>query len=247
MGARSSALGHTSACLRDEWSLFNNVAGLAEQEKATASFSYDVQPGFPSFNKMAGAFAMPIKTGVAGLGLFRFGDDLYSEQLISLGFSNTLGLASLGIKANYIQYRASGFGTKGVFSISFGGIAKLAEKIFIGAYVTNINQPDISKTEKEKLPTNLVLGIGVQITAQTFFATELEKDLNNPVRWKSAIEYKPFKRFVVRTGFSANPTSLFFGFGFRPNRFSVDYAYQHQFVIGSRHQATIGYSLRKRP
>ncbi len=247
MGARSSALGHTSACLQDEWSLFNNIAGLAALEKPAASFSYDALPGFPSFNKMAGVFAMPVKPGVAGLGLFRFGDDLYSEQIISMGFSNTLGLASLGIKINYIQYRATGFGTKGVFSVSFGGIAKLAETIFIGAYVTNINQPDISKTEKEKLPTNLVLGVGAKITSQTFFATELEKDLNNPVRWKSGIEYAPFKKFVARTGFSINPTAIFFGFGFRPKRFSLDYAYQHDFVIGSRHQATVGYSFGKRP
>ena len=247
MGARASALGQATACLQDEWSLFNNVAGLAGLDRSAASFSYDTQPGFPSFNKMAGVFSMPIKPGIAGLGLFRFGDDLYSEQIISMGFANTLGLASLGIKANYIQYQASGFGTKGVFSISFGGIAKLAEKIFIGAYVSNINQPHISKTEKEKLPTNLVLGLGAQITPQAFFATELEKGLDHPVRWKSGIEYKPFKKFVARTGFSVNPTCIFFGFGFRPRRFSLDYAYQHHFVIGSRHQATVGYSFAKKP
>ena len=241
MGARSSALGNASACLRDEWSLFNNVAGLATIERTVASFSYDTQPGFASFNRMAGVYAMPIKPGVAGMGVFRFGDDLYSEQIISAGFSNTFGLASLGIKANYIQYKASGFGTKGVFSISFGGIANLAEKLLVGAYVSNINQPDISKTESEKLPTYLVLGIGAQITTQTFLTSELEKDLDNRVRWKSGIEYKPFKKFIARTGFTLNPTTLAFGFGFHPTKFSLNYGYQHNFVIGSRHQATIAY------
>lgn len=247
MGARSSALGNASACLRDEWSLFNNVAGMASVEKTAASFSYDAQPGFASFNRMAAIFAMPIKPGVAGAGVFRFGDDLYSEQIISIGFSNTFGLASLGIKANYIQYNASGFGTKGLFSVSFGGIAKLTEKIFVGGYVTNINQPDISKTESEKLPTLLALGVGAQITSETFFSTELEKDLGNPVKWKSGIEYKAFKKFVARTGFSVNPTTLSFGFGFRPRKFSLDYAYQHNFVIGSRHQASIGYFFGRIP
>ena len=247
MGGRSSALGYASACLQDEWSLFNNVAGLAKLERPAASLSYDAQPGFAPFNKMAGLFAMPCKPGVAGVGLFRFGDDLYSEELISLGFANTFRLASLGIKANYIQYKASGFGSKGVLSIGFGGIAKLAEKIFIGAYVTNINQPNLSKTEKEKLPTNLVLGVGVQITAQTFFTSELEKGLVDPVRWKSGIEYKPFKKFLARTGFSVNPTTLFFGFGFRPRGFSLDYAYQHHFLIGARHQATVGYHFGRMP
>lgn len=247
VGARSSGLANASACLQDEWSLFNNVAGLASQENTAASFTYDAQPGFAPFNKMAGVFAMHIKPGVAGIGLFRFGDDLYSEQIICVGFANTFGLASLGVKVNYIQYTSSGFGTKGVFSVSFGGIAKLTEKIFIGAHVVNINQPDISKTESEKLPTTLILGVGAQITSQTFFTTELEKDLNYPLKWKTGIEYKPFKKFSARTGFSVNPESIFFGFGFRPKRFSLDYAYQHNFVIGSRHQATVGYTFNRKP
>lgn len=246
MGGRSSGLAHASACLEDEWSLFNNVAGLADLKKTAASFTYDAQPGFASFNKMAGVFAMPIKPGIVGVGLFRFGDELYNEQILTIGFANTYGLASLGVKVNYIQYTASGFGSKGVFSVSFGGIAKLTEKIFVGAHVININQPDISKNENEKLPTILVLGIGARITTQAFFATELEKDLDHPLKWKTGIEYKPFKKFTARTGFSINPGMLFFGFGFNPTKFSLDYAYQHNFVIGSRHQATVGYFFGRR-
>jgi hypothetical protein len=246
MGARSSGLSNASACLKDEWSLFNNVAGLADLKKTAASVTYDTQPGFAPFNKMASVFAMPIKPGVAGVGFFRFGDDLYNEQVFTIGFANTYGLASLGVKVNYIQYTASGFGSKGVFSVSFGGIAELAEKIFLGAHVININQPDISKNESEKLPTILVVGIGAQITTQTFFTTELEKDLDHPLKWKTGFEYKAFKKFTARTGFSINPGILYFGFGFQQTKFSLDYAYQHNFVIGSRHQATVGYFLGRR-
>lgn len=246
MGARSSGLAQASACLKDEWSLFNNVAGLANLKKTAASSTYDTQPGFASFNRMASVFAMPVKPGVAGMGFFRFGDDLYNEQILTIGFANTYGLASLGVKVNYIQYTVSGFGSKGVFSVSFGGIANLTEKISVGAHVININQPDISKNENEKLPTILVLGIGAQITTQAFFATELEKDLDHPLKWKTGIEYKPFKKFSVRTGFSINPGMLFFGFGFQQPKFSLDYAYQHNFVIGSRHQATVGYFFGRR-
>jgi hypothetical protein len=246
MGARSSGLSHASSCLKDEWSLFNNVAGLADLKKTAASFTYDTQPGFAPFNKMASVFSMPISPGVAAVGFFRFGDELYNEQVLTIGFANTYGLASLGVKVNYIQYTASGFGSKGVFSVSFGGIAKVAEKISVGAHVININQPDISKNENEKLPTILVLGIGAQITTQAFFATELEKDLDHPLKWKTGIEYKPFKNFAARTGFSINPGMLFFGFGFHKTKFSLDYAYQHNFVIGSRHQATVGYFFGRR-
>lgn len=246
MGARSCGLAYASGGLVDEWSLFNNVAGLAKVEKLSAAFAYDTQPSFKSFNRMAAVFAVPLKLGVAGAGIFRFGDELYNEQIVSVGFSNTFGLASLGLKANYIQYNAPGFGTKGIFSISFGGIATLTEKISVSAHIANINQPNISKSEKEKLPTILLMGLGAQLTTQTFFTTELEKDLQNPVKWKTGVEYQPFKKFICRTGFSINPDAIFFGFGFRPMKFKLDYAYQHNFTLGSRHQATVGYIFKSK-
>ncbi len=245
IGARSGGVGYASACLDDEWSLFNNVGGLAKVDRVSTAFAYDAQPSFKPFNRMAAIVAVPVKFGVGGLGFFRFGDQLYREQIICLGFSNTFGLASLGVKVNYIQYNAQGFGTKGVFSISFGGIAKLTEKISIGAHIINLNQPDISSTEEEKLPTLLILGIGFQVTSQTLITTELEKDLRFPLRWKAGVEYQPFKKFIFRSGFHIEPNAAFFGFGFRPSKFKLDYAYQHSFTVGSRHQATVGYFLNR--
>lgn len=245
MGARSSGLGNSSSCLEDEWSILNNVAGLAKVTDAAAAFTYDAQPGFIPFNKMAGVFALPVKVGVAGIGLFRFGDELYNEQIVTAGFANTFGLASIGLKANYIQYTTTGFGRKGVFSISFGGIAKLTEQISVGAHIININQPDISKAENEKLPTVLILGVAARLTTQTLFVTELEKDLGYPLKWKTGIEYRPFKKFTARTGFNIKPEAIFFGLGFRPRKFRLDYAYQHNFIFGSRHQATVAYIFNR--
>lgn len=245
IGARAGGVGYASSCLQDEWSIFNNVGGLAKVDKVSTAFTFDAQPSFKSFNRLAAVVAVPVKFGVGGLGVFRFGDQLYNEQIVSLGFSNSFGLASLGVKVNYIQYNAQGFGTKGVFSISFGGIATLTEKISIGAHIINLNQPDISSTEDEKLPTVIILGIGFQLTSQTFITTELQKDLTSPLRWKAGVEYQPFKKFIFRSGFHIHPNTAFFGFGFRPSKFKLDYVYQHNFTVGSRHQATVGYFLNR--
>lgn len=243
MGARAGGLGYASSCVQDEWSIFNNVAGLAEVKKISASVTYDALPSFKSFNRVAATFTLPVKFGVAGVGIFRFGDEMYNEQIASLGFSNTFGLASLGLKLNYIQYNAEGFGTKGFISVSFGGIAQLTEKIFIGAHIINLNQPDISSAGDEKLPTILIVGTAFRLTPQTFITTELEKDLHFPVKWKAGAEYQFYKKFLCRTGFHINPSTAFFGFGFHPGKFKLDYVYQHNFTTGSRHQATVGYFL----
>lgn len=225
--------------------MFNNVAGLAKLESTSAAFTYEAQPGFAPFDKMAAVFSLPVKVGVAGVGIFRFGDELYNEQIISVGFANTFGLASIGLKANYIVYSASHFGSKGVFTISFGGVAELTDKISVGAHIVNINQPDISKTENEKIPTVLVVGLAAQLTSQALITSELEKDLSYDLKWKTGIEYKPFKKFTTRSGFCVNPNYIFFGLGFRTSKFSLDYAYQHSFIVGSRHQSTVGYNFNR--
>ncbi len=241
IGGRAGGLAYSSSCLDDEWSIFNNIGGLAKVENTTVSFACDAQPSFKPFNRMAAVIALPLKFGVAGAGVFRFGDRLYSEQILALGFSNEFGLASLGLKVNYIQYKAEGFGTKGVFTLSFGGIAKITEKISVGAHIINLNQPNLSTLEREKLTTILIVGGAVKLSSQTFITTELEKDLSYPVKWKSGVEYQPYKKFIFRTGFQVNPAAAFFGCGFRPKKFKLDYSYQHNFSLGSRHQATVGY------
>lgn len=243
IGARANGLGFASSCLQDEWSLFNNVAGLAKVDRISTAFTYDAQPSFGPFNKTAAVFSLPLKFGVAGLGIFHFGDKLYNEQILTAGFSNSFGLASLGIKLNYVQYNAEGFGRKGVMSISFGGIVKLTEHISLGAHIVNLNQPTIATPENEKIPTTLVTGLGFTLSDKTYLTTEIAKDLDYPVTWKTGFEYQVHKKFIFRTGFNISPHAGFFGFGFRPRKFKLDYAYQHHFTFAARHQATVGYIL----
>ena len=244
-GARANGLGFASSCLEDEWSIFNNIAGLAKVDQVSAAFTYDAQPSFKPFNKAAAIFAMPLKFGVAGVGIFHFGDKLYNEQILTAGFSNTFGLASLGMKVNYVQYYAEGFGRKGVISISFGGIAKLAENLSLGAHIVNLNQPTISTSGNEKLPTVLVAGIGFKLSSKAYLTTEIEKDFDYTATWKTGFEYQLNKKFTFRTGFNVNPHAGFFGLGFRPRKFKLDYAYQHDFTFGTRHQATVGYIFNR--
>src|SRR5688572_29659364 len=171
-------MANASSCLQDEWAIFNNIGGLSGVKNFTVAPSYDVHPTMLAFNRQAALVAVPTKFGVAGVGLYRFGDDLYNEQLISCGFSNRFGIASLGVKLNYIQYHAEGFGNKGVFSVSFGGIAQLTEHLCVGAHIVNINQPDISTSDvNEKLPTTLIIGIALKPSEKIILISELEKEI----------------------------------------------------------------------
>ena len=243
MGARAAGISYTSSVLKDEWSLFNNVGGLAGVEKVNAAFAVDLHPSLQGANRMAAIFSVPVKLGVAGIGIFRFGDNLYSEQIISTGYSNRFGIASLGLKANYVQYRAEGFGTKSVVTINFGGVADITPQLSVGAYITNLNQPKLSGHD-ERLPTKLVAGIGFKPTEKLLLVTEIDKDLHYEATWKGGIEYVIHKKIFLRTGFNLHPNASFFGVGFKTWKFKVDYALQYSNAMNFAHQTSAVYFIQ---
>lgn len=244
MGARSSGMGFASSALVDEWSLFNNVGTIGSQEKMSVAAAYEIRTQLKNANRMAFAFNSPIRWGVSSIGVFRFGDDLYNEQIISAGFGNKFGIASLGIKANYIQYHADGFGTQSTFSIDFGGLAQLTNQLAIGAYITNLNQAKITNDySSERIPTKLTAGITFKPKENILFTSELDKDLNYAPTWRNGLEYSYKEKFFFRTGFNLKPQSGFFGIGAKRKNLKADYAVQFNSLTGSSHQASATYYI----
>ena len=244
IGARANGMGYASAALFDTWSLFNNPASTAKLETITAGFTYDLHPTPIGANRTAAVIAMPVKPiGVITGSAYRFGDDLYNEHLISVGFASKFGLASLGAQVNYIQYSAEGFGTKGVVSINLGGIAELTPQLSIGAYIINLNQPEISR--EEKLPTRLVAGLGFKPIEKLFVGVEIEKDLDLDPTWKMGLEYAFHKKFSARTGYNVRPNTGFFGLGMKTKKLSIDYTIQYNVFLSFSHQASVGYQFAK--
>ncbi len=238
-------MGNASACLSDVWSITSNVAGLASIKSFEVAATYHAIPLFTPFNRTAAVVALPLKSGVLGASVFRFGDDLYSEQIASLAFANTYGLASLGLKANAIQYRAEGLETRTAFSLSFGGIATLTPQLSVGAHIVNINQPVINDLTGDRLPTRLAVGVSLKLSTRVITALELEKDLQNPPMIKTGIEYSVFDKLAFRTGFNLHPQAGFFGIGGSLGKLQLDYALQFADAFGLSHQATVTFTLQK--
>jgi hypothetical protein len=244
MGARQAGMAYASAALSDGWSLFNNVGGMATLTQPVASAAYDLATALPGANRMAFAATLPVKYGVAGVGVFSFGDRVYSESMLTAGFSNTFGLASLGVRINYLQYRAEGFGTKGVFTIGMGGIARFTDQLLFGAYITNLNQPKLSENG-QRVPTLLNAAMVFLPTDKVLATIEIQKDIDYQTTWKAALEYRFHTKFAVRTGFALYPNAAFLGFGFEHKRLTLDYAFQYSSTFRFNVQASVHYKLTK--
>ena len=115
-------MGETTVSISDPWAVFINSAGIADVNSGMAMFSYQNKYATAGLNTFGAAYIQPLSFGTGGLSVYRFGDDLFNEQKVGLSFADKIGIVSLGSTLNYIQYQIEGLGSKGLFSIDFGGL-----------------------------------------------------------------------------------------------------------------------------
>jgi hypothetical protein len=243
IGARQAGVGYASSALADEWGLFNNIGGIGKIKQQSVAFAYEAVPSLIGANRVAAVWNATTKWFNTGLGAFRFGDAIYSEQVLSAGIGNQFGITSLGVKVNYIQYRAEGFGTQSTVSVDFGGITELTKQLSIGAYITNLTQASLPTRDGDRLPTKLTLGLGITPSEKVFITTEIEKDLDYKPTWRTGLEYSVYKSVFVRTGFQLNPSTPFFGLGYKKKNLKIDYAIRFNQLAGTAHQASAIYLI----
>lgn len=237
IGGRAMGLAYATAALEDEWAILNNPAGLASLHEIQSGFAYHKLPALPGANRIAGQFSIPAGSGAFGAGVFRFGDDLYNEQALSLGYGNRLGIASLGVRLDAIQLRTEGFATTLSWGLTLGGVAHITEKFLVGAVVNNLNQPRLP--DGEYLPVKMRVSPTLRPTEKLYVIAEIEKDLAYPPTWKGAIEYQIHKKVFARTGFNLQPDHAFWGVGFICWKMKVDYAMQYSRLLNFGHQASV--------
>ncbi len=245
IGARPAGLGYAYATIDDQWSLFNNPGGIGRLEQTSVMTSFENRFGIEGLNSLAAGFVTSLSIGSLGLSLYRFGDDLYNEQIASLAYANNFGIASLGVRANYLQYSIEGFGSKGVIALDIGGTATLTELINVGAYIRNINQAQISEVNDQRAPTILYAGVSFKPTKKFLIALETEKDVDQDGLFKMGIEYNFLKKFSARTGIRTNNFTNFFGLNFTSQSLSIDYALTLDDVLGTTNQVSLSYSFQK--
>lgn len=234
-------MGYASFTLYDEAALFNNVGAMARMETPSAFFCYEVAADLPGANRTAAALSVPTRIGTVAFGAFRFGNDVYSEQFLSTGFSHRLGATSLGAKLNFVQYLANGFETRTTLTVDFGGLTQLTPEVSVGAGIFNVTQSSI--VDDEVLPVILVAAVGYQPDNRIHLIAEVEKQLGSPLRIKGSMEYDVAGKVFFRSGFNMNPMALFVGLGAHTRRTNFDFGTKFSYVLGFAHQASATYRL----
>lgn len=239
-GAINQGLGNLRVNPTNAHSYFNNPGAMSRIEKSEMAVGFDLRYGLKELSTVDLALAWKRQNGTFGFGISAFGGKLFKQQTIGMAYSNQMGIVSAGLKAELFQTQIDGFGSATSLIFSFGGIAELSPKFFIGANISNINRAKVSAESNNRLPTGVQLGINYLPTDQLSLFLEIEKDIQLEPITKLGISYSIKDWIILRSGINTQPSRLFFGLGILPGKISINYAYGQNSSLGSTHHLSFG-------
>lgn len=242
-GASSVGMGGIKHYVMDSWTIFNQVGALNRLDRSIISANFDQRFGIKELSTIGFSGAWKTSAGTAGVGLARIGSPLFNQQMLGLGFSNTLGIVSIGAKIDWHQTQIEGFGSGHAFLFTFGGVAELSPELFFGAQVTNVNQARFSRFSENRLPSTLQIGLAYVPYASTKIILESEKPLEGNAIIRLGLEHEIKNWLFLRAGVGSQPARLHFGLGIEKDWFGFDYALGQHTALGNTHHFSLNFLL----
>ena len=229
-----AGMGHATVALQSPISLFSNQAGLVGLKKLAVVAAAEQRFLLSELQSVAVGAALPTRSGTFGLIAQSFGYEELRQQKIGLSYARKLwSTLSVGAQFDYFQTRIPEYGSRGAITFEAGLQANISKDLVVGAHIFSPAQVELAAGEN--LPTIFRLGLAWQASEQLVVATEVEKHLDFPFRWKTGLSYQPVKSIHLRAGYATEPSMLYFGVGFAfGNGLQADMA-------GSFHQ-TLGFT-----
>jgi hypothetical protein len=232
IGARSISMGQTGVALPgNSWSAFANVA-LMPEDKNEASFYGFRYVGISEITDMAFSVNYSTNWGVLGGGVHRYGFNLFNENRFLAAYKNSLGKFHYGGSVSYTHVNQGGqYGSAGAVGFDLGLAAEITRELWFGARATNINQPSYGATD-EDLPRELAAGLSYSVTESALVTTEIVKDVMFPVSFRTGVEFEVLNSLFARAGFTTNPETYSFGFGYLADQWNINFGLQQHNPLG---------------
>ncbi len=246
VGARSAGVAHSSVTFADQWSVFQNQAGLGRLKEISAGVYYENRFMVNSFSTGAIAAAIPTNSGTFGVSVYTFGFTNYRESKVGLAYGRQLGeKITAGLQLNYLStVLPESYGRFNGFTAELGLQALLTDKLILGAHLYNVSRAKLTdKDNLEYVPSILRIGLLYKISEKVLVSTEFQKDIDHPIIFKTGTEYSPNDKLFLRIGISSNPGNYSFGFGYHMKTISFDIAASYHQILGFTPQIGFNWNL----
>lgn len=232
MGAKLVSMGQAGVALpNSEWSLFSNSALMPTNHNSVSFYRFQYV-GISEITDLAAVLNFQTRLGTVGFAMHRYGFNLFSENRLMIAFKKSFGMFHAGISTSYYHVsQGGGYGSAGAVGVDIGIAAELASGLWIGARATNVNYPTYGKSA-ETVPRDLSLGFSYQLAENTVLSMEAMKDVMFPLSLRSGLQMELIPSLFARAGFTSNPETYSFGFGYAPDRWSVNIGLQQHNPLG---------------
>jgi hypothetical protein len=248
-------LGNNICTLEDVWAVGNNPAGIATQKRWEGGMSYHASPlMLGHFNTFQLAYAHPLKKGVLGGQVARFGDNLYNETKVGIAYAYNFRYLHIAGKANFLQIAQSTLGSQARFTFEFGAQIPLNKQLRFGVHLYNFTQSVFRDYAGKAypIPSTIRAGLAYQPLENLSLLVEVEKNLDFPLSPRFGVEYRLHQHVTARMGLIAQgnttqQTKTFAqtaGIGFVFRQVRLEYALASQSGVGVGHH--IGFAVQAR-
>jgi len=230
-GGRALGMAGTNILLADAFGLFNNP-GAVEANSLTFVAAYHTQYIQLGLNDARLGLIIPTSLLTTGLGVEYFGDALLNEMLISSFMADEFGFAKVGVRVNYHQVYVQNYGYKNTVSIDIGGLFTLSKQVSLAMVFQNLNRAKLNGETDARLSSFLQLGLSYQPINKFRIDAQVEKSIEELIRFRLGFEYKVTKLVSLRSGFSPTNTLAALGMGLSWNTMILDIAANYQQQLG---------------
>ena len=249
IGGRAAAMGGASAASQGLWAMQNNPAGMAHLERISLGLYYENRWMLPETAYKCGAFAVPTKFGVVGLGFNQFGSAKYNENKFGLAYAKAFGrYLQIGLQLDYLLLKAGNdYGKFSAVTFELGIQSQVTDRLTLGTYIFNpVNFSFEQTLNHEKIPVVMRFGLAYRFTKDFVGQCEIEKDTEREgVSLRGGLEYEAVKNLYIRAGAQTNPNLLSFGLGYAIRFAQINVAAQLHNELGASVQIGMVFGFGK--
>lgn len=243
-GAKQISLSHSDIALAsDAYALFNNPAGLAQQNWREISIYYSPSPfGIDKLANASAVYHEPTKFGSFAIGFTNYGFELYKENNFFVSYSKMIfNDFFFGATIGYRNISIKNYGSDNTITLLIGGLTYLTNRLRIGFVIDNITRASFGN-EDNQIPITFDFGISYNLISELSINAALQKEIDMNSSIRIGIDYQIIKYLNIRIGAMNEPSSFSAGVGINYSIFEIDYALFNHQDLGFTHQ--IGVTLQ---
>ncbi|MCX6235752.1 MAG: hypothetical protein NT175_13705 [Bacteroidetes bacterium] len=245
-GARSAALGNTTVCINDVWSIWNNPAMMVEIDYMTAGLFFENRFMMKELGYRCGALLVPAGQGAIGTCISNFGYSAFSEWNIGVSYARKFGPSfSTGVKLVYCSViQGEDYGNRQAVTFGLGLKTVIDKKTTVAVHIYNPLSIKIFPGAAPEIATLFSLGLAYRPLNRMVMVLQADMDMSTRAAIKGGIEFRPVENFFLRAGICSSPRAATLGVGIQWKKLSIDLTTIIHQQLGIYPQASLQYRIR---